>query len=48
MNLGDLVAAVLAMPPGSIVYAKRTDDAEDKTKAEFDIERINGQKPAEA
>jgi hypothetical protein len=44
MTLADLVSAVLEMPPGSIVYAKRTDDADDKTKAEFDIKEVNGKK----
>ena len=45
MNFGDLVKAVLEMPPGSIVFAKRTKSDDELA---FEIEDINGKKPAEA
>jgi len=44
MNFGDLVKAVLEMPPGSIVFAKRTDEEPAPSpKSEYEIENINGQ-----
>jgi hypothetical protein len=44
MDLGDLIALALASPAGSIIHAKYEDDAPEA----FEIDSINGQKPAEA
>ncbi len=45
MRFDELVKAVLDMPPGSIVFAKRTDEEPTivPAKAEFEIENVNGQ-----
>ncbi len=48
MTIADLVEAVLAMPPGSIVHAVRTDTADDKTHDDFEIKEVNGTETGQA
>jgi len=50
MNFAELIKTVLAMPGGSIVYAKRTDEASSPMtkESEYKIENVNGQKVTDA
>jgi hypothetical protein len=45
MTLEDVIRVALASPPGSITFAKRTESDDALT---FEIESVNGEKPAEA